>query len=99
MNAHLERFNRTIQDEFIDYNIDDLIDINEFNNKLIDWLLFYNTERVHYAFQNKLSPVQYMINISQKSLPIKISEIMFQESKIGWPHTLVNKMFFDKTKS
>ena len=62
MNAHIERFNRTIQDEFIDFHTYLLINPEEFNQKLIDCLIFYNTERVHYAFQNKLSPIQFMVN-------------------------------------
>jgi hypothetical protein len=39
MNAHDERFNRTIQDEFIDYNFENLLYISDFNNKLFDYLL------------------------------------------------------------
>jgi len=61
MNAHLERFNRTIQEDFVDYNEWFLLSPMEFNEKLIDYLIFYNTLRVHCAFQNKLSPVQFMV--------------------------------------
>ena len=61
MNAHVERFNRTIQEDFVDYNNILLLDIDRFNEKLMDWLLFYNTKRVHHAFKNKLSPVQYLL--------------------------------------
>ncbi len=81
MNSHLERFNRTIQDEFVDYHMGDLIETDIFNRKLIDWLIWYNTERPHYAFKNKLSPVQFMISLENQ--PLKLSE----ECKIGWPHT------------
>lgn len=84
MNAHVERFNRTIQDEFVDYRLQILAhDIREFNRQLIDWLMWYNIERVHYAFQNKLSPVQFMISLQKSSLPN-----MPQECKMGWPYTL-----------
>jgi transposase InsO family protein len=65
MNAHVERFNRTIQEEFLDYHDVLLLDTDRFNEKLMDWLLFYNTKRVHYAFQNKLSPVQYLLKHDQ----------------------------------
>jgi len=85
MNAHVERFNRTIQDEFIDYHISDLLYPEIFNTKLIDYLIFYNTERVHYAFQNKLSPVQFMISI-QKSKQLILN--MPQECNIGWHYTV-----------
>lgn len=82
MNAHLERFNRTIQDEFIDFHIHDLIEPDVFNRKLVDYLIFYNTERVHHAFRNKLSPLGFMLQWSKTNitkLPL--------ESRIGWGHT------------
>ena len=44
MNAHAERFNRTIQEQFVDYHEDLLFDdLADFNQKLADWLLAYNT--------------------------------------------------------
>ena len=79
MNAHCERFNRTIQEEFVDYHVGLLLNPSTFNRKLMDWLVFYNTERVHCAFQNKLSPVQFMLSLNRTKLP--------QECKSGWPYT------------
>jgi len=61
MNAHVERFNRTIQEEFANYHRHLLIEPGRFNEKLVDWLLFYNTKRVHYAFKNKLTPLQKLL--------------------------------------
>lgn len=58
MNAHCERFNRTIQEEFSDYHKPEV-----FNRKLIDYLIWYNTKRVHHAFKNKLSPVQFIMTL------------------------------------
>ena len=84
MNAHCERFNRTIQEEFVDYHVSDLKTPEVFNAKLVDWLIWYNTERVHYAFQNKLSPVQFMLN-----LPRAAVAKMPAECKSGWPYTTV----------
>lgn len=63
MNAHVERFNRTIQEEFSNYHKRELLDPESFNQKILDYLIFYNTERVHSAFQNKLSPLQFIISI------------------------------------
>ena len=80
MNAHLERFNRTIQQEFVDFHMGDLLTPRIFNKKLMEYLAFYNTERVHFAFQNKLSPVQFMLSLQANQLP--------KECKDGWPHTL-----------
>ena len=79
MNAHLERFNRTIQEEFIDHHIDELTNPDSFNKLLADYLYWYNTIRVHYAFQNQLSPVQYMLTLAVNQLP--------EKCKSGWPHT------------
>lgn len=83
MNSHLERFNRSIQEEFIDFHVHDLLMPEVFNRKLIDWLVWYNTQRVHYAFHNQLSPVQYILSLQQNTLTLK----MPQECKMGWPHT------------
>jgi transposase InsO family protein len=61
MNAYVERFNRTIQEEFIDYHLNTLIyDTNTFNQELMDWLLWYNTERPHYSLK-QTSPIDYLI--------------------------------------
>lgn len=81
MNAHCERFNRTLQEEFVDYHANLLLDTEEFNRKLMDYLIFYNTERVHCAFQNKLSPVQFMV--SSPYYPLTGD----RECKSGWPYT------------
>jgi transposase InsO family protein len=61
MNAHVERFNRTLQEEFIIYHRDLLRDdVQAFNQKLIEYLLWYNGERPHHALGLK-SPFQCMI--------------------------------------
>jgi len=81
MNAHVERFNRTIQEEFIDYHVSKLIEPKIFNRYLMEWLIWYNTKRVHFAFQNKLSPLQYMMSLEKQQIN--------QESKDGWTHTKI----------
>ncbi len=48
MNAHIERFNRTIQEEFVGYHKQTLlVSLKAFQEKLSEWLLWYNTERPH----------------------------------------------------
>ncbi|MGH2612586.1 MAG: integrase core domain-containing protein, partial [Rhabdochlamydiaceae bacterium] len=47
INGTIERFNRTIQEEFIDENLHIFHDPKLFSTKLMEYLLFYNTERVH----------------------------------------------------
>jgi len=60
-NGHVERFNRTIQEEFVDWNEILLENENEFNRKLMDWLLWYNTKRFHWSLK-LTSPVDYLLN-------------------------------------
>lgn len=43
-NAHIERFNRTLQEEFLDHLPRDVYLINE---KLSEYLAYYNTKRLH----------------------------------------------------
>jgi len=83
MNAHLERFNRTIQEEFSNYHKKELLDPSIFNRKLIDYLVWYNTRRVHYAFQNKLSPLQFILSIQNNNFNLP------QKCKVGWTYTCV----------
>jgi transposase InsO family protein len=59
-NGCVEKFNRTIQEEFIDQNEMWLDDIFDFNRRMTDWLVWYNTERPHWSL-NLLSPVDYLI--------------------------------------
>ena len=60
MNAQVERFNRTIQEEFIDYHEELLITPDLFNRQLIPWLIWYNAERPHWALK-LISPVQFLL--------------------------------------
>jgi len=65
MNAYVERFNRTIQEEYTNYKQWDLKDnLQEFNKGLIDWLIFYNFKRPHLGLKKEtghfISPMQYL---------------------------------------
>ncbi|MBI2415166.1 MAG: transposase [Candidatus Kerfeldbacteria bacterium] len=61
MNAHVERFNRTLDEEFLRYHRELLRDdVRMFNEKLIDWLLWYNGERPHYAL-GQVAPLRSMM--------------------------------------
>jgi len=83
MNAHCERLNRSLQEEFIDFNLDDLFnDIFSFNKKFRQYLEFYNEKRVHHAFKNRYSPLQFMLQSKyyQDNLP--------EDCKNGWTYTL-----------
>jgi len=59
-NGHIEKFNRTIQEEFIDQN-EIWLDIPmEFNQKMMDWLIWYNTDRPHWSLRLQ-SPINFLI--------------------------------------
>lgn len=76
MNSEIERFNRTLSDAFIKRNRMVLAyDIDQFNSKLIDWLLWYNTRRPHWSL-GLISPLRYIVN----QLPVK-------ESQMCWTST------------
>ena len=61
VNGYIERANRTLQDEFIDQHLNLLAeDIDEFNRRLMDYLVWYNTERPHKSLNN-LTPINYLL--------------------------------------
>ncbi len=43
MNAHVERFNRTIQEDWIDWHLQELLEPDIFNHSLMDYLIWHNT--------------------------------------------------------
>lgn len=82
MNAHCESFNGTIQEEFVDYYANLLFeDVTEFNEKMKEYLLFYNTKRVHSAFKNKMAPLEVLVR--SEYYQKKLSE----ECKNGWTYS------------
>jgi transposase InsO family protein len=61
MNGHVERFNRTISEDFIQGRRSLLAaDIDRFNEELVTWLLWYNTERPHESL-GMISPLRYIV--------------------------------------
>lgn len=70
INGIIERYNRTVQEEFINNNLETIHDKILFNKKLAEYLVFYNTRRVHKSLGLK-SPVDYLISedlMSKKSV-------------------------------
>lgn len=59
VNGVVERFNRTIQEEFIERNDEYMYDQVKFNQKLYNYLIWYNTRRPHYSL-GQISPTDYM---------------------------------------
>jgi len=77
-NAHVERFNRTLNEEFLVYHRELLRDdVAAFNQTLVDWLIWYNTERPHHALGN-VAPLRYAMS----TLPV-------DECQMLWTHTSV----------
>lgn len=73
--TYIERYNRTIQEEFIDNNLNIIDDKVLLNQKLADYLIWYNTIRPHKSLNLK-SPLQYLIEkggMSQMSLTYTLS--------------------------
>ena len=61
-NSEIERFNRTVLDAFISRNLYLLAyDIDTFNEKLMEWLLWYNTRRPHWSL-GLVSPLRYIVS-------------------------------------
>ena len=87
MNAHCERFNRTIQESFVDYHEDLLFtDPALFNQKMSDWLVFYNTDLPHLS--TKPNPRK---TASLTNLPVTPIEFLFKlhpQSSMYWTNTL-----------
>ena len=76
MNAHCERFNRTVQDEFLDVHEELLFyDLPQFNQRLLRWLAWFNAERPHHSLQ------------LQTPLDILARHVGSQCRK-SWPNTL-----------
>ncbi len=59
VNAVVERFNRTIQEEFIKRSDEIYYDTGKFEEKLTKYLYWYNYKRPHYSL-NYLSPMQFI---------------------------------------
>lgn len=80
MNAHIERFNRTLSEEFLVYQRTLMRDsLSDFNQQLIDYLLWYNTKRPHSSL-GYLSPLRY-----------HVSTLTVQDCQMWWTSTLYCK--------
>jgi len=66
VNSFIERFNRTVQEEFILRNDDIYYDINAFKEKLTKYLTWYNYQRPHSSLKY-VSPMQFINSIIPKS--------------------------------
>lgn len=67
INGVVERFNRTLQEEFINRNDEIYFDLDRFEDKLTDYLRWYNGKRPHMAL-NYQSPLQFIQTNFPKSM-------------------------------
>lgn len=75
MNAHVERFNRTLQEDFVEGDEDLLwADRPRFNQRLWEYLGWYNRERPHRSLELR-TPLA------------ALNEACAQESRMSWRHT------------
>ena len=61
INGCIERYNRTLKEEFINYHLDLIYTPNLLNQKMVEYLIFYNTKRVHKSLGLK-SPMDYLVS-------------------------------------
>ena len=84
-NGKIERYNRTSQEEFIDPNIGGLFeDINEFNQQLADWCIYYNTKRPHFNYR---APGNKNIQIPPLKAYVYMLKLDEEKSNMLWTHT------------
>lgn len=62
VNGVVERFNRTIQEEFIQREQEDIFNKEKFQEKLTKYLVWYNTKRPHQALKY-MTPEKYLESI------------------------------------
>lgn len=60
INGVVERYQRSLQEEFVNSNVYLIHDQKRFSEKLADYIIFYNTKRVHQSL-NYETPVDYML--------------------------------------
>jgi hypothetical protein len=97
MNAHCERFNRTVQEQFVDWHEDLLFtDLKLFNQKLAQWLIDYNTVLPHHSLDLK-APVQWLMENHKEcqrywtnTIRKAVSEWLAHQSQPQWPEIVVN---------
>jgi putative transposase len=61
VNGVVERFNRTVQEDFIDPNLPLIYNQQEYNNKLVKYMIYYNCLRPHESLNN-MTPTNYYIS-------------------------------------
>jgi transposase InsO family protein len=67
INGYVERANRSLREEFLDHYIDLAIEnLNDFNHKLMQHLVWFNTKRPHFSLGN-ISPISFILKNEPRS--------------------------------
>ena len=61
MNAYIERFNGVIQKQYVGWHLGELHEPDEFNQGLVKYLTWYNSEKPHRSI-GKIPPLLYYLN-------------------------------------
>jgi len=76
-NGHVERFQRTLRRQYLQWCEEDPANIASFNQELVRWLLWYNTQRPHLSL-GRLPPLRYFLETFAKDPA---------QSQMLWTHT------------
>lgn len=77
-NGCVERFNRTIRENFIDFTEETIFDdIMGYNRKLMEWLIWYNGEKRHRSID--MTPIEYILK--EKNLDPKKSNMYVNHTR------------------
>jgi len=70
INGVIERFNRTIQEEWLDMYQDEMLSLELINSRIKEYLDFYHHDRIHESLsdQTPASIVGYNINYSKSPI-------------------------------
>ncbi len=80
-NPQLERFNRTLQDEWLAYSEVGLDEIDAANHDLTEWLVEYNSVRPHQALDYK-TPLAYAATYFPKVLPMSPASTFYCNGRL-----------------
>ena len=61
INGVVERYQRSLQEEFVNHHLHLIYDLKIFNQKMVEYLIWYNTKRVHQSLGLK-SPMDYLLS-------------------------------------
>lgn len=65
-NAYVERFNRTLEEHYVEWYADTIVNLDKFNYHLVNYMLWYNTKKPH-AGLGKDPPLQYFLKYYVKN--------------------------------